>query len=336
MTDNTPHCFYHPTKVVFVDDEIEQLQALTVRYPQPMVHLFESPVTALDYLNAPIHPIPLHQRFGPFIRSGMTPAEMQRTEKFGDKAFEMEVTNTQRFDQVAVVIVDYDMPEMDGIAFCKQLENPYIKKILLTGVGDESLAIYAFNAGIIDQFISKQQCTAPTQLHNAIKTLQQNYFAQISSFIENSMEYSYPHYLKENGFQQFFKQLCNEQNIIEYYLASQPNGFLLVNAEGRLSRLILLIAEELEHHQRRAVQQNAPQALIEQLQNKSVIPYFWKHYGGYYCKDCTAWETDLYPANTFHGDEPYYYTMIDNPPGYEKFINEVQSYSVHLSSCNAP
>jgi CheY-like chemotaxis protein len=54
-----------------------------------------------------------------------------------------------RFNNIAVLVVDYSMPTINGIEFCKQLGDKHVYKILLTAEADSDIAINAFNDGII-------------------------------------------------------------------------------------------------------------------------------------------------------------------------------------------
>ncbi|NUS44650.1 MAG: FAD-dependent oxidoreductase [Mycobacteriaceae bacterium] len=62
-----------------------------------------------------------------------------------------------RGQQVAVLIVDYRMPEMDGIAFLEQGMQlyPYARRILLTAYADTSAAIDAINVVDLDYYLLK-------------------------------------------------------------------------------------------------------------------------------------------------------------------------------------
>lgn len=44
------------------------------------------------------------------------------------------------------MVVDYSMPEVDGIQFLTSIRNANCMKILLTGIADEREAVAAFNA----------------------------------------------------------------------------------------------------------------------------------------------------------------------------------------------
>ena len=58
---------------------------------------------------------------------------------------------------VAVIISDYSMPEIDGITFLKKVKevNPQIVRIMLTGYADLKTAIDAVNYGHVFRFLTK-------------------------------------------------------------------------------------------------------------------------------------------------------------------------------------
>lgn len=64
-------------------------------------------------------------------------------------------SDPNRFHEPAIVIVDYSMPEINGIDFCKKIAKYPCKKIMLTGEADYEIAVNAFNEGLIDKFILK-------------------------------------------------------------------------------------------------------------------------------------------------------------------------------------
>ncbi|MFT3741115.1 MAG: response regulator [Gammaproteobacteria bacterium] len=60
-----------------------------------------------------------------------------------------------RFAQPSVVVIDYDMPKINGIDVCRMLPDISVKKIMLTGKAGNKTGVGAFNEGLIDQFIVK-------------------------------------------------------------------------------------------------------------------------------------------------------------------------------------
>ena len=65
--------------------------------------------------------------------------------------------NYIEINEIAVVISDYLMPEMDGISFLAKVRElkPYVPRIILTGYADKENAIKAINEVGLFQYIEK-------------------------------------------------------------------------------------------------------------------------------------------------------------------------------------
>lgn len=150
--------YFHPTTVVFVDDSIDFLSNLSLQLDAALAYrLFDSPSSALKYINNTKEARSLSHRFFATIKDTVSGSTTEPVLHLDMAAIQQEVRNTERFAETAVVIVDYAMPQMNGIEFCEQIDSPHIKKVLFTGVADEEVAVRAFNEGIIDRFIRKSE-----------------------------------------------------------------------------------------------------------------------------------------------------------------------------------
>ncbi len=76
-----------------------------------------------------------------------------------------------RFDDLSVLVVDYAMPEMTGIEFCAQFRGHRVKKMLLTGAEERDVVFDAFNQGIIDHFVAKNDDALVDHLADAFKMI---------------------------------------------------------------------------------------------------------------------------------------------------------------------
>src|SRR5699024_1530229 len=107
-----------------------------------------------------------------------------------------------------------------------------------------------------------------------------------------------------------FNQLRTEHGFVEYYMSIEPNGFLLLDADGRSARLVVLTDVEMDLHSRMARNQRAPQGLLDALASGDRIPYFENSPDGFYRRQCSDWRACLYPAQTLEGDNRYYWALI--------------------------
>ena len=71
------------------------------------------------------------------------------------------------------MVVDYSMPEVDGIQFLTSIRNANCMKILLTGIADEREAVAAFNAGLIDCYLKKTDVEMARKLASALDDAKQ-------------------------------------------------------------------------------------------------------------------------------------------------------------------
>lgn len=305
--------FYFPTSVIFVDDNTDFLENLSLQLdPDLAFLLYGSPVEALTVVNeASSSGTPIERLFS---CSGNTDNLMRPHHVIDvnlDKVHR-EVYNQHRFEQISVAVVDYDMPGIDGIEFCRNIKNTSIKKILLTGKADEKIAVQAFNQGIIDCFITKQDKDVTSILNNSVAQLQYAYFNQTERMLADTLAIGRFDFLRDPLFQQEFNALCARLKIVEFYLCSEPDGMLMLNGKGE-SYLLIVPSEDTRLSQYEiAVEMDAPQELLDALKNNKVVPYFWRNEGHYF-PEYINWRDDLFPATEFKGKKSYTYAIVENP-----------------------
>lgn len=322
---------YFPTTVVFVDDSIDFLANLSLQLDSNLAfQLFDSPAYALLMLNGGSSPSTPVERF--FSRYHHTD-DLPMTHHVIDVNLvkvHREVYNELRFEQVSVVVVDYDMPSIDGLEFCRCIKNPAIKKILLTGKADEKIAVQAFNKGLIDRFILKQDKDVINTLNHAIIELQRDYFRQTERMLADALAIGKHDFLRDPLFAEKFHEICEKLKIVEFYLCSEPDGMLMLTAEGSASLLLVPNEDDLLGQYEIAYEQGAPQELLDALKSNQVVPYFWQT-GGHYVAECHNWRTFLFPATEFKGKKWYCYAIVNNPPPfktdvvfpYREFLNDL-------------
>lgn len=323
--------FYFPTTVFFVDDSIDFLSNLSLQLDSGLAfQLYDSPSNALAILNSENNSTtPMERFFSRYHHTEDLPLTHHVIDVNLDKVHR-EVYNEFRFEQVSVVVVDYDMPSIDGLEFCRRIKNPAIKKVLLTGKADEKIAVQAFNERLIDRFILKQDKDINKILNQAIVDLQHAYFSQTERMLADALTIGKHAFLRDPLFAERFREICEQLKIVEFYLCSEPDGMLMLNANGESHLLIIPNEDALLGQYEIAYEQGAPQELLDALKSNQVIAYFWKT-GGYYVPECRDWREFIYPATEFKGKQWYYYTIVKNPPlyrtdlvfSYREFLNDI-------------
>lgn len=223
--------FSHPTTVILFDDDMSYLRNLSLTLPEQnfTYKLCQSAEETLSIINK----APIDFESGDFIREN----EMEHT---NSSAFEYDIPsvhnlsqNDQRFEKISTLIVDYDMPEMNGVEFLKKIQNKNIRKILLTGQASEEIAINAFNQGVIHRYIKKN--SIEKQLNEAIIESQKDYFKSLSEYFLNTLieKFGADSALKDPVFEAYFNGICESYNIIETYLLDPIGSYLMLDDKGR-------------------------------------------------------------------------------------------------------
>jgi hypothetical protein len=139
-----------------------------------------------------------------------------------------------------VVIADYAMPAMSGVELCSEIVDPLIRKILVTGVGDQRTTIKALNDGEIDRYLVKGDRRMFPKLISYIRELQQEYFLEEHESVDAASTLNVPPYALDKTFVKYFEVLRRSLNIVEYYMLSEAAGIMMMTADGDMLRLELL------------------------------------------------------------------------------------------------
>lgn len=316
MTPYAIQPFFFPTTVAFVDDSATFLASLSLQLDSRLAfRLYQSPFSALLALNGAKALPPMVEQFFSLYHAREEVSYANHVVNVSLDMIHREVHNEHRFEQISVVVVDYDMPEMNGLEFCRSIKNGAVKKILLTGKADERVAVQAFNEGIIDRFIRKQDADAIPTLNGAIAELQHEYFRQIEHMLSDVLAVGSHLFLRDQEFARQFEDIRRNLGIVEHYLSCRPDGLLMLDMTGTAHLLIVQTEDMMQAHYEMAYDHEAPEELLASLRGGEVLPYFWKTSGNY-ASDYEDWQACLHPATEFRGKEWYLYTVIRNPQAF--------------------
>ncbi len=269
------HPFYFPTQTVLVDDDPDFLDGISLMLNKQLSYrLFQSASDALKYVNEAHLHCDIVQRCyssyktGPFDSDSITHIDIGKLHH--------EVLNTSRFQTCSTLIVDYSMPQMNGLEMLMNLKNPYIRKVLLTGQADMELAVKAFNHQLIDQFIDKHDPRLKQKLNATISSFEEQYFRRSFKLITDPiMANNVDAFLISAEFQKYFDDLRAELKVVEYYLIDAPHsGFLLMDAEGQRHCLLVYTRQALDEHRQELQDGGAPATLIGDVRSGAVLPIY--------------------------------------------------------------
>jgi CheY-like chemotaxis protein len=327
-------CCYHPTTVVFVDDDSRLLTSLCFKLGRKYAcKPYINPLEALKFFTE-------DYRAKPFTdRCLLQPEERysnQRNIRVDVKAIHQEIYNPKRFSEIAVIVVDYAMPGLNGLELCRKIKNhSAIKVILLTGEADEKIAIQAFNNGDINKFIRKDLPSYDDDLSAAIQELQRDYFMDLSETIINTLT-KHPDYpatcLADPIFVELFNNLYTKHQLVEFYLLDAIGSFLFLDSSGKSSYLIVKNDEDMEAAIFDAENSDAvvPAPILQALKSKEKMLCLLTDND--FAKNPSEWHHYVHTTNKIKGNETYYYAYIQNSKAYAVETSRALSYKSFLAS----
>jgi CheY-like chemotaxis protein len=174
--------------------------------------------------------------------------------------------------EITILIVDYKMPELNGLDLCRALKDLAIKKILLTGEGGNSEAVDAFNEKLIHHFIRKDSATLLEDIQASIEELSLYYFSEQSKPLLKHLETKYLLPVSDKIFQKHFLNWKAKNDIIEYYLIEKFGSFLCFNSKGETYYFITHTKDSLQYFL--SLCEESHIIIPEEIKNAQKIPFF--------------------------------------------------------------
>jgi len=233
--------FFWPTELVFVDDDLRVLDFLKIHMEKYYKNLifFTNPLEALDYIkNKPDNLIDFIQ-----------PKE---TLEYGEVSLNINLNkihklrnNVDRFKMTSTIIVDYMMPQLNGLEFLKELAFSKCSKILLTSFLDDASAIENLNSKNIDCFLRKEPSDAFIQkLLRLIQYSENLFFEKLGNIFWSSNKENFVY--SDIHLQQYFDDTLRKLEIREYYLIDSNYNYLLIDKDNQEFLYLVYTVEQLE------------------------------------------------------------------------------------------
>lgn len=286
--------YFAPTEIVLIDDDVMILKRIerNLSATQCSVKDFDHPKRALEYLKQSLQD-----------SDNLSPLRIENLHQ--------EIYSSNRFKQIAVVVVDYDMPGMNGLEVCRQITLPHIQKIMLTGAATTDIAVDAFNEGIIHQFIQKDDLEAFTKLEASIVKAQERYFELKSHDFTNQLYVEHPEteILKDPAFVDFFLNLVQEKQVAEYYLLDTIGSFLFLSETGEANALFAFNEEVLEFQEDMIPEADRNTDLAKEIYFKKQAICFYP-FNLLEKYDSGNWKNYLQPLKRLEGKSPIFYAFV--------------------------
>jgi CheY-like chemotaxis protein len=311
--------YRHPTLVVLVDDSASFIASMEFQmHPSVAVKSFQDAHEALRWIDS------VYGRG----KQGYLPIRVGHDDQALSperRAIALDVEqiyriamDPKRFYAPAVIVVDYAMPQMNGVDFCRALQELPCKKILFTVEANEMVAVEAFNEGLIDRYLKKSDTQALDRLELEIAALEREYFVEKSGALKDLLARHSFSFLSDDTFAKLVNDLTAQYGFVEQFLFPDPAGILFLGADGKPTLMVVETLVGLTSHLEAAQDYGAPASLQAALREEKVVPFFWNS-GGMYTEASVDWERYCLPARVCSGREDYYWALFDLPA---RFLNK--------------
>ena len=304
-----PVCKF-PTTIVLVDDDDSLLETLTNNLEeQCLIKAFSNPYEAQKYLNDNCSKDILKEKHINIL----SPSSLEEVViSVNYTNLSMEVNNLEKTHVVSTLIIDYDMPGINGLEICQSINDPNLIKILLSGNIRDKDVINAFNQGVIDGYIDKYNLNLTSCIMDVVETSEEHYFDKLSAFCAYAilLDKSRVSFLGTAQYIAFFKQLVKEHQIIEYYLIDSIGNYLLKSKNGGL--LALYIGDEESFKAMLEVlPEGVPDSLISEIKLKKKM-FCYSEIESISISNVINY---VHPAHNIPGIKGLYYSLISIDAG---------------------
>ncbi|KTD33564.1 Two component response regulator [Legionella nautarum] len=296
--------FYFKSKIILVDDNESFLDNLSFKLSNSYtVETFSDPEKAKEAIISSYE-----NDITSVTQNFLTEIENEDEEAHYSVDFSKIISlseNENKKETVSVVIVDYSMPLINGIEFCKKIAHLPILKIILTGYADFKVAVDAFNEGIIDRFLVKD---SPLMLEETIKeinAMQELFFEKLSYPLLPHFSVKRETLLTSKEYIGHFNEIIHNINACEFYLFNPLGSYLLLDEKGSKFYFIVLLDKQLDEYIDLAKDMNADPELIKRMIVRTHAPIFIEEND--YKLPVSDWNCLLQPLQKANG---YYYCVL--------------------------
>lgn len=172
-------------------------------------------------------------------------AQLEASGTVAEKALEF-FASPDRLDTPLVIVTDYAMPAETGVSLCSRPEYSVLERVLLTGVADNAIAVSAFNAGAIDQFVQKQAASFPMSIVNAVEGRLVASAVRRAAQLANALPRDLSSALSASDASAALRELLHAHDVREYMMLGHPQGIVGITSAGAALWIQLETASSLQ------------------------------------------------------------------------------------------
>lgn len=320
-------CCYFPTVTVLVDDQRSFLSKIELNLQEvTALRTFEDPLKALAFINDKYTSTLKLDKIiiNSMALDGSSTKPDQHALTIDVPAILKHLYDPKRFLEISDILVDYNMPSMNGINLCEKITSNWMRKLMITGDADTNIAISAFNKGIISKFIPKQTEHFTQTLIECIQAEKACYFTERSTTIMNTLLHDTYNCLQNPNFTTLFTATCTKHEIVEYYMIDDSGSYLMLDKAGKPTWFIVRSEQALEDDFVFAEDGKAPKGVLDVLKNREKLAFLFSEKDQHLPP--IKWLPYLHPANAIPRVDGFYYAVISGEPLYDHQLGDITSY----------
>jgi len=305
-------CFYLPSQIIIVDDNQEFLNSLILAIDIKVNVIGKTnPIEALQYIKQRNFESTIVNKYVEAISiDSSTFNDEIKLSSFRINEFKQSILDLKKSEIISSIVIDYNMPEMSGLDLCKAINSNPIKKIMLTGDADASIAITAFNNKQIDKFIIKKSRHLLSEIQDSIIEMQESYFISLSTGFLNIINSPI---LYNEDFKRLFLSIKKQRNVIEYYLLDTNGSFICKDENNNCFILAVRTSEDILQFSFIAEQNDAPSNIIDRLKTGNCLAFFLTD--SHMETTTDKWNELLHLSEQIPGIENVFFSIINISPG---------------------
>lgn len=302
-THTLPLPVYFKTWCIFLDDKPEYLEDLELALGEDVCRVS----TMTDQLRV-IHKLNKHDEL---LTDWLLRKEDD--EVMDEKIISLKINKLyeamlikRAVSTTSTLVVDYEMPGMNGLEVCEKITNPYVSKILLTGAVDDSFGVEAINNGTIDNFFRKHDPNLIPKLKKALVKAQESYFRKLYDPILRMLANDPNCALNSLEYLKIFEEKKIETKAEEYYLLDSFGSYEFVLPDGSGEKILVRDKLQMDSDRELAGASIDNPSILSELEAYEKLFYCQRPEGFLECPEADL-KKHLLPARKLGPDSAFSY-----------------------------